>query len=209
MFLVEDGSTNLAQAVEQGEIDLAVGALDRERPFRSRPLFPLVVLAALPAGHRLSNRSSIEISDLDREPLMLLRKDFMTRKLFDGACQVAHISPRVLIESASPHCLLTLVQSGLGVAIVPSTVRFAKGHGPTVPLTHNHSQLGVWMHALWDSRRFTPPIVKSFIDELASYTEKNYPGKSFRIAKFLRSTVHSGADELTPETKKRRRGGSS
>lgn len=209
VFLVEDGSTNLAQAVEQGEIDLAVGALDRERPLRSRPLFPLVVLAALPVGHRLSNRSSIEISDLDGDPLMLLRKDFMTRKLFDGACQVAHISPRVLIESASPHCLLTLVQSGLGVAIVPSTVRFAKGHGPTIPLTHNHSQLGVWMHALWDSRRFTPPIVKSFIDELASYTEKNYPGKSFRIAKLLRNTVHPGAGELTLGTKKGRRSGSS
>jgi LysR family cyn operon transcriptional activator len=126
---------------------------------------------------------------------MLLRKDFMTRKLFDGACQVAHIQPRVLIESASPHCLLALVRSGLGVAIIPSTVRLPKGHVPTIPLTHHQRQLGVWMHAFSDPRRFTPPVVRSFIDELSTYTQRHYPGKSFRIAKLLKSTVPSAVSD--------------
>jgi DNA-binding transcriptional LysR family regulator len=201
--LVEDGSTNLTQAVERGDIDLAVGALDRERDLRSRALFPLVVLAAVPEDHPLSKRASVEIRELENEPIMLLRKDFMTRKLFDGACQVAHMQPRVLIESASPHCLLTLVQSGLGVAIIPSTVRLPKGHVPTIPLTHHQSPLGVWMHALWDPRRFTPPVVRSFIDELSAHTTKDYPGKSFRIAKLLKRTASSTSTNSTLLTSKR------
>jgi DNA-binding transcriptional LysR family regulator len=204
--LVEDGSENLAQAVERGDIDLAVAALDRERALRSRPLFPLVVLAAVPGGHPLSKRASVEMSEIENEPVMLLRKDFMTRKLFDGACQVAGIHPRVLIESASPHCLLTLVQSGLGVAIIPSTVRLQKGHVPTIPLTHHQSQLGVWMHALWDPRRFTPPVVSSFIEELSAYTEKHFPGKSFRVTKLLKNTVPTTVGKptmLIPKKKSR------
>jgi LysR family cyn operon transcriptional activator len=195
--LVEDGSANLAQAVERGDIDVAVGALDRERVLRSRPLFPLVVLVAVPEDHPLSKRASIEVGEIANEPVMLLRKDFMTRKLFDGACQVAHIQPRVLIESASPHCLLALVKSGLGVAIIPSTVRLRRGHVPAIPLTHGHGQLGVWMHAFSNPKRFTPPVVDSFIDELSAYTEKHYPGKGFRIAKLLKGAVPSTASDPT------------
>lgn len=180
--LTEDGSENLAQAVERGDIDLAVGSLDRDHNLESRPLFPLVVLAALPKNHRLSQRKSIEVEELANEQVLLLRKDFMTRKLFDGACLVARVTPRVLIESASPHCLLALVQSGLGLAIIPSTVRFAKGHPPIAPLTQNGRRLGLPLRILWDPRRYTPPVVRNFIDELSEYSKTNYQGKAFRVA---------------------------
>ena len=195
--LTEDGSANLTQAVEQGDIDLAIGALDRNRYLKSRPLFPLVVLVALPKNHRLSQRKSIEIGEFANDQVLLLRKDFMTRKLFDGACQVAHIAPRVLIESASPHCLLTLVQSGLGVAIIPSTVRFAKGHPPVVPLTQNGRHLGIWMHALWDPRRYTPPVVHSFINELSEHTKIRYPGKLFGVGSLIAKPVPDKAVQTT------------
>ena len=59
-----------------------------------------------------------------REPLLLLRRDFGTRQLFDAACRLAHIEPRVVLESREPHSLVTLAEAGHGVAIVPSTVRF-------------------------------------------------------------------------------------
>ena len=183
--LVEDGSARLAETVERGEIDLAVGALGADRGLKSRTLFPLVALAALPDGHPLGKRKSIEVTDLAEEQVLLLRREFMTRQVFDGACQVAHVAPRALIESASPHCLLALVQSGLGVAIIPSTVRLQKGHPTVRPLTQKGRQLGLWMHALWDPRRYTPPAVLNFIETLARHTESDYPGKSFRVGNLL------------------------
>lgn len=183
--LVEDGSAKLAETVERGDIDLAIGALGADRGLKSRALFPLVALVALPDDHPLGRRKNIEVEDLADEQVLLLRKEFMTRQLFDGACQVAHISPRVLIESASPHCLLALVQSGLGLAIIPSTVRLEKGHPTTLPLTQKGRQLGLWMHAVWDPRRYTPPAVMNFIAALAKHTESDYPGKSFRVGNLL------------------------
>src|SRR5262245_9963310 len=180
-LLVEDGSVNLADGVERGHIDVAVCALDRERNLKSEPLFPLVALAVLPRDHPFQCRKSLEVSQLATEQLLLLRKDFMTRALFDGACQIAHVTPRVLIESASPQCLLPLVNGALGIAVLPSTIRLPRGHPPVVPLTQNGRQLGRWMQALWDPRRYTSPLVQQFIGELVSYTRKDYPGKDYRI----------------------------
>jgi DNA-binding transcriptional LysR family regulator len=186
-LLVEDGSANLADGVERGNIDVAVCALDKERNLKSQTLFPLVALAALPRNHPFRFRKSLEVSQLADEQLLLLRKDFMTRTLFDGACQIAHITPRVLIESASPQCLLTLVQGGLGIAVVPSTLRLGRGHPPVVPLTQNGRQLGRWMQALWDPRRYASPLVQQFIEELVAFTRSDYPGKSYRIKAMLAS----------------------
>ena len=183
--LVEDGSARLAETLERGDIDLAVGALGAGRGLKSRALFPLVALVAFPDGHALARRKNVEIADLADEQVLLLRKEFMTRQLFDGACQVAHVAPRALLESASPHCLLALVQSGLGLAIIPSTVRIAKAHPAVRPLTQKGRQLGLWMHAFWDPRRYTPPAVTNFIDALTRHTRHDYPGKSFRIGNLL------------------------
>jgi LysR family cyn operon transcriptional activator len=183
--LVEDGSANLGGALERGDIDVAIGAISRDPGFESLALFPLVALVAVPGGHRLARRKNVEITELAEEEMLLLRPDFMTRQLYDGACKVAHIAPRVLLESASPHCLLALVHSGLGLAVIPSTVRFARGDPHAVPLTQNGRALGLWMHAIWDARRYTPPAALNFIEALREHTEADYPGKSFRVGHLL------------------------
>lgn len=183
--LLEDGSAGLARAVERGAIDVAMGALVRAGGLEAKQLFPLVVLVALPKNHPLRARKTVEVEDLAGESMLLLREEFMTRELFDGACQVAHVSPRVLLESRSPHCLLALVDSGLGVAVVPSTVRFGKDHPHVVPLTQNGSALGLWMQVLWDPRRYTSPAVQNFIAIVSEHTKTDYPGKSFGVGKLL------------------------
>src|SRR6185436_4979575 len=131
------------------------------------------------ARHRLSRHKVVEVEELVGEPLLLLREGFMTRRLFDGACQVAHLTPRVVLESGSPHCLLALVDSGLGVAVVPSTVRFPREHPRVVPLAQDGRVLGLWMQAVWDPRRYTSAAVHNFVATLAVETEGNYPGKAF------------------------------
>lgn len=183
--LLEDGSVSLGGALERGTIDLAIGAMTSDKGFESRALFPLVALVAMPASHRLAHRRNVEITDLAEEDMLLLRPDFMTRQIYDGACKVAHISPRILLESASPHCLLALVRSNLGLAVIPSTVRLTKADPHAVPLTQNGRALGLWMQVLWDPRRYTPPAAHKFIAALREQTQADYPGKSLRIGHLL------------------------
>ena len=48
----------------------------------------------------------------------LLRRDFGSREWFQAACRVAHIQPRVLLESSASHTLILLAATEYGLAIV-------------------------------------------------------------------------------------------
>ena len=81
--------------------------------FRNRLLYPVHNLAVLSGKHRLSRRRTLDVADLADEPLLLLHRSFGSREWFDAACNIAHIRPRVLLESAAPHTLVALTASGL------------------------------------------------------------------------------------------------
>src|SRR5262249_11764829 len=122
VHLVEDGGARLHGRLERGDVHLAVAAAANGR-FEGRLLYPMHVLAVLSPKHRLGRRTALETTDLADEQLLLLRRDFGSRECFDAACNVAHIRPRVLLESAAPHTLIALAATGYGIAIVPSTAQ--------------------------------------------------------------------------------------
>jgi LysR family cyn operon transcriptional activator len=183
VLLIEDGAARLSQHVESGRIDVAIGALTAGSALEGRRLFPLGVLVVLPAGHPLKGRRTVEVSELADQHLLLLSPQFITRLMFDGACQVAHLKPRVLLESNSPQCLLSLVAAGQGIAILPSTVLLKEMECNAVPLRHEGKQLGFWMSAVWDPRRYMSPLTQAFINELHDAVRRDYPGKRFGFTK--------------------------
>ncbi len=187
--LVEDGAASLLEQIDRGLVNVAIAALPRGTKFQGRMLFPLGVLAVVPGAHRFSRRRSVDVADLADERLLLLRKGFITRQLFDGACQVAHITPRVILESGSPHCLLSLVQGGHGVAIIPSTVRMTPIRHRVLALQQDGRQLGLWMSAIWDPRRYLPPAGRIFIEEAYRFTRRQYPGRVLGLGELVDSST--------------------
>jgi LysR family cyn operon transcriptional activator len=190
--LVEDGAASLLDQVERGVVHVAIAALPGGSALRGRELFPLGVLAVVPPAHALARRRRIEVAELPGERLLLLRKAFMTRQLFDGACQIAHITPRVVLESGSPHALLSLAEQGHGIAIIPSTVRLVHFTQRAIPLHLGDRQLGVWMSAIWNPRRYLSPAAGALIEEARRFTRRQYPGKSFHLGDLFDSSVASG-----------------
>src|SRR5258707_1238854 len=87
-----------------------------DEEFGRRLLAAAYVLAAVSPKHRLASKKVLEITELANESLLLLRRDFASRGWFDTACHVARIKPRVILESAAPHTLLTLARTGNDVA---------------------------------------------------------------------------------------------
>jgi LysR family cyn operon transcriptional activator len=187
--LVEDGAASLLSQVEGGLIHLAIAGLPGDTPLMGRVLFPLGVLAVLPQSHPLRSQKTLDVTDLANQPLLLLRKSFMTRQLFDGACQVAHLRPRILLESGSPHSLLALAADGHGIAVIPSTVRLLGVHLPVRPLHQEGRQLGLWMSIIWDPRRYLPPAAQLLVEETYKFTRRDYPGKAFRFTRLVDSST--------------------
>ena len=171
MHLVEDGGIRLATRLEHGDVHLALTASTDAR-FRRRLLAPLYVLAVLPRSFRLGRRTTLEIAELADSPLLLTRRDFASREWFDAACQLAHMRPRVLLESGAPSTLVALARVGYGIAVVPSNVRIPRNGVRAVPLVQRGAPIGRWLSLAWDPRRFLAPYAEDFVEELVVYTTR-------------------------------------
>jgi DNA-binding transcriptional LysR family regulator len=173
--LVEDGGSALLRRVQQGELQLSTGAL-RTAGLQGRPLFPLRVLAVMQRTHRLASRHDLTVTELMGISLLLLGREFQTRVLFDEACQAAYFEPSVRLESRSPQSLVALAEAGHGIAIVPSAVRLDASRVAIAGLLDGRQPLGLWVHAVWDPRRYLPTYAQGFISMLDDYTKTSYPG---------------------------------
>jgi LysR family cyn operon transcriptional activator len=179
--LREEGGVHLYELVERGELHLALGGMLTGHQLESRPLFPIRVLAV--AAGRQRRRTTIDVTELANEPLLLLTREFGTRQIFEAACRVAHLQPRVVLESREPHSLITFAEAGQGIAVVPSTIRFASQRVQVMPVVQAGKSLGVWGGLVWDPRRSLPIFATKFIDDLAAYAARSVPGRQFdRIA---------------------------
>ena len=91
------------------------------------------MFAALPAGHRLTLRThaTIPLADLAEEAFILYRRP-AGPGLYDAilaACRAAGFSPKVAQEAPRLTATLSLVAAGLGVSLVPASMRRLGGDG--------------------------------------------------------------------------------
>jgi LysR family transcriptional regulator, cyn operon transcriptional activator len=184
--LVEDSPGRLLDKVESGEISVAVSFPGHEG-LGSHLLFPTCVVGVMAENHRLARRSTLEVSELHDERLLLLGREFLTRQWFDGACRRAHLRPRVVLESRAPHGLIALARVGYGIAVIPSHTEFVSRGLRVAPLTQDGTALGAWAATSWDPHRFQPPFVTRFVEELAAHARSAYPGKGLVGPRVFRS----------------------
>jgi DNA-binding transcriptional LysR family regulator len=176
--LLEDGGTNLRSRLGRGEVLLTLMAVTDER-FRHRLLYPVYALVVVSEKHQFSRARTLDVSELTDEPLLLLRGGFASRTWFDGACSVAHIRPRVLLESGAPHTAIALVRAGYGICIIPSTVVVPRDGVRAMPLLQRDTPIGAWLTIAWDPQRFLAAYAEKFIEELVVYCRRAYPGREF------------------------------
>lgn len=177
VHLVEEGGVRLPGRLDHGDVHLAL-VLHDER-FQSRLLYPIYGMAVLAEKHQLSRRRTLDVTELADEPLLLLNRSFSTREWFDAACSVAHIRPRVLLESAAPPAIIPLAAVGYGIAVLPTTALILRGSFHAVPLVQRGATLGRWLTVAWDPKRFLAPYAEQFVDELVAYCRRNSPGREF------------------------------
>jgi len=176
VHLVEDGGARLLGRLERGEVHLSIMPAGKTR-FQRRLLYPMHVIAVVLSSHRLARRRLLEISELEEEPLLLPQRGFGSREWFDTACDIAHIRPRVLLESAAPQTLVALAATNYAIAILPSNARVPTDNLRPIPLLHRGASIGRWADIAWDPRRFLAPYAEHFVTELATHCRRDFPGR--------------------------------
>ena len=84
-----------------------------------------VFIAALPRGSVLAGKGLLKLSDMQGEPFVMYASTHAAGLHSSAmlACQQAGFIPRVTQEAVQVQTVLALVESGLGVALVPSVMQ--------------------------------------------------------------------------------------
>lgn len=175
IHIVENGGSALAKRLDDGDVHLAYVPAGDER-FNCQLLYPIHVVAAVPAGHELAARRTVELSALAGRTLCALNPGFGSRTWFDTACREAGMSAVIALDSSSHNVVLALAASGYAIGILPSAVTAPAGV-KLLPITQNAVPLGRWTMLAWSRRRYVPPYVMTFVEAYSVFARSHYPGR--------------------------------
>jgi LysR family nitrogen assimilation transcriptional regulator len=161
--------------LERGEAHIGI-RLDAgvDPRFETRVLQSAEVLAVGAASVELGKAGVITIERLVCYPL-LLPSGYSVRRLFDAACRLAKVHPKILLESRASHTLLALAETGQGVAIVPSLQRTDRYKVRVARITHSGKPIRERIAIHWDKRRPLPPYAVTFCEHLVRYMQTVLP----------------------------------
>lgn len=128
LFIEEGGSRDLVSQLATGSLDLAlvIVPLQRHDPaLTTTELFHedlVVVSPQEPGGGRRTEPAPMRITDLRDKPLVMFRHGYDLREATLAACRAEGFEPGYAVEGGEMDTVISLVEAGLGVAVVPSTV---------------------------------------------------------------------------------------
>jgi DNA-binding transcriptional LysR family regulator len=179
--LTEAFGQDLLAMLERGELHLGISSSqvlrDHEHQFGSFTLPPLQFIACSHKGLRLAPGRAVEIERLAAHRLLLLDPSFVVRTIFDAACRLAGIEPRVGVQSRAPHTLLALAEVGYGVAVISSVLPTQRYALNIFRITHKGHPLQMPMAILWDKRRTLPTYAGLFCEAFDRYAREAFPNR--------------------------------
>ena len=106
--------------VREGVVDFGFTDMSRTTPFACEPIYRDTMLAVLPKGHPLGENIFIQVDELAAEPFILLEEGR------GGGCirelLARHPQINVQYRVADDYTILNMVESRLGVSILPEAV---------------------------------------------------------------------------------------
>ncbi|HEV2532213.1 LysR family transcriptional regulator [Phenylobacterium sp.] len=127
LALAEDGTPELVSGLKEERLDAAFlrSASPDIAGLSLEPLLEEKMVVAVPVGHRLAGEGKVTLADLAGETFIFYRRP-TGPGLYDAimaACLAAGFSPTVGQEAPRMASTLSLVASGLGVAITPASMQ--------------------------------------------------------------------------------------
>jgi len=130
LVLEERPTEALFSSLEQGSLDLAFmrPPISRVPGIATQELTSEAMMLAVPLAHRLARRQSVTLSELAGQ-------DFVTYPRRRGGglsdavlaeCRRVGIAPRIVQETPQLSSLINLVSAGMGIAIVPESLRHTR-----------------------------------------------------------------------------------
>ena len=177
LALKELGPAHQPAALADGVIDIGFTRsipAEFKRVLDSELFFREPIVAALPKGHPLAVKPAVRLTQLAAHTLVLYHRDG-SPALFDaiiGFCRRAKFSPRLIDGPNQWQSVLTLVEAGEGVALIPECVQQLRSNGVIFRRLRDRS---CFVDVVLAWRRAEPNVVRDAFLELL---RKNRPGSA-------------------------------
>jgi DNA-binding transcriptional LysR family regulator len=134
------------------------------------------LVAALPADSPLAEKGTLELAALSEEGFIGYPSYSAVSSTFIDACRKSGFQPRVVQEAKETSTLLSLVASGMGIALVPMTSRMYSFQGVAFRPLRNPPPMD--LAVAWNSDKETP-LLRAFLNLFDSLPANQPPaGKS-------------------------------
>ena len=180
MVLQETISPTLEEAIESGDVDIGLAGLSRIGAWSldCEILYRDMVAVALPKGHSLESCTSIPLAALANEPFVMYSRTHK-KQTFDELIALCHsrgFSPQIVQEAATKSAVISLVASGIGVALVVKSLQRVRADevsyrmmvDPVVEANYG---------AIWKPNN-PSPVVKAFVQMVHDLAQKDVVGAS-------------------------------
>ena len=139
IVLVEETTAKLEQLTASGGTDLSLLSLPLiDSSLAWEPFLEEEICLAVPPQHPLARREGpIDISDLQDEPFIGLKRGQGFRQIAVELCEQSGFAPQIVFESSNMETIQSLVAGGMGIAFVPQMLTRAKALNllqPILPL---------------------------------------------------------------------------
>ncbi|MDB5305973.1 MAG: hypothetical protein JWO38_175 [Gemmataceae bacterium] len=167
LHLQEDRTERLLADLLSGELDVGIMALPiRDDRLHLEKLYAEPMVMALPAGHRLAEKTEIKLADVVDEPFILLDDMHCFGDQVLSFCRRGGVEPKVVCRGEQIVTLLAVVGAGQGVSVVPemaaagdvSPYRVYRPLGKPTPTRT--------LCAVWHKQRYRPPSLQAFVEEV-------------------------------------------
>ncbi|MEC3982033.1 LysR family transcriptional regulator [Amycolatopsis sp. H20-H5] len=167
----QENRGQLYASVRREDIDvcLTFGTPPASAELRSETLFSERLVVIVPRGHRLSERSPVELSDLRGEEFLVTEPGCGFREMYDRSLgKLGADGPRIAAEVGSIAALSSCVAAGMGCGLLPELAVAARHRGTefTVLYPAETAESGSYRATVtmtWQRRWEEKPSVAAFL----------------------------------------------
>jgi DNA-binding transcriptional LysR family regulator len=160
--LIQHAHGTMLDLVRSGAVDLCLTS-----PAPSEPGLAVRVVAEqrldlmVPRGHRLAVRRRVRLAEVHDDDFVGLEEGYSLRRITDDWCRQVGFTPRVAFEGEEIATVVGLVESGLGVALLPQGAAVAHDVAELM-VTHPRTTRSIAL--VWRADRELPAPARAFRD---------------------------------------------
>ncbi|KLN56119.1 LysR family transcriptional regulator [Variovorax paradoxus] len=133
--LIDESSAEILVAVARGDADFGLTYIGTQEPdIDFEPLLEERFVVACPVGHPLARQKRVTWAELAQHEYVTLAQGSGNRFLIDQALSHVESKPQWFCEARHVPALVSLVEAGLGLGVVPRLAMPPKGHSGLVSI---------------------------------------------------------------------------